>query len=714
MRNKRLILTRRSLLKSALGGGVLAPSFLSVLSSSTAVGMSRRPGDATDRAANALAATLILSQDRWSTDDPEDTLRNSLASATALTDTKTRPTLVLLPHGEMEWDDPVDEDDVWDDLAELAEEFGVYLAGSAPMVAEDSGQTETIGFLFSPTGDLLSRTPKITPDFSSGFTDSTSRIAQPASFTVVLTPFGKLALLPGEDILMPGLVRGAMLSGAEIILNPTVRSFVGGASQAQDELPTTIAYENWLIVATASPAMRRVKDVTVKLPTLTGLFDWQGNTAHASADESFVQTDIDIDVLRRARAHISVNRYDNYPLILRDSVYGPVYQNIADSRGDITPPETRTGWLAEAENRVAAQALRQTADDELLDGYYALMAQPANISPLPKEGRRAALMKNITDALALVEGRARRRDSKLVVFPEFCFSGAGYRTVPDILSVAMQLPGPEMDVLSEFAQRHSIYIAAQALEIDEKFPDRVFNTAFLINDSGDLINKHRKVQCVDVIGALRDHTPGSVFEAYVKEFGIESLFSVADTPLGKIGHIICFEVIFPEILRLMTLNGAELLVQSTSEGWSNVKPMWHACRRKRAYENMAYLVMSNTGYDVTKPKAWIPYGESQVIDYRGNLRNEVSHNGPDVLMAYIDMAALRAARRDPKVNIPLWDEPAAYADAYNQGHAVPNELWNGDPFVFPYQDGVVHREVQARFYERGIYMPPSGEANLPR
>ncbi|MEQ9444243.1 MAG: nitrilase-related carbon-nitrogen hydrolase [Rhodospirillaceae bacterium] len=707
MRNNRLILTRRSLLKNALGGGVLAPTLMTALSSGTVLGMSRRPDGSGDRPTGALSATLILSQERWSTDNPKDILRDSLASATTLTDTKTRPTLVVLPHGEMAWDDPVDEDDVWDDLAELAEEFGVYLAGSAPMIAADSDKLETLGFLFSPTGDLLNRTPKITPDFTSGFTDSTSRIAQPASFAVASTPFGKLALLPGEDILMPGLVRGAMLNGAEIILNPALRSVVGGASQAQDELPTTIAYENWLYVATATPATRQVKDVTVKLPTLTGLFDWQGNTARTQADESFVQTDIDIEVLRRARAHISVNRYDNYPLILRDGVYGPVYSHIAESHEDITPPDSRAGWLAEAETRIAAQAQRRTADDDLVDGYYALMAQPANISPLPKEGRRAALMKNITDALALVEGRARRRDSKLVVFPEFCFSGAGYRTVPDILSVAMQLPGPEMDVLSEFAQRHSIYIAAQALEVDEKFPNRVFNTAFLINDSGDLINKHRKVQCVDVIGALRDHTPGSIFEAYVEEFGIESLFSVADTPLGKIGHIICFEVIFPEILRLMTLNGAELLVQSTSEGWSNVKPMWHACRRKRAYENTAYLVMSNTGYDVTKPKAWIPYGESQVIDYRGNLRNAVSHNGPEVLMAYIDMAALRAARRDPKVNIPLWDEPATYAHAYNQGHAVPNELWAGDPFVFPYQDGDVHRSVQTRFYERGIYMPPS-------
>ena len=85
------------------------------------------------------------------------------------------------------------------------------------------------------------------------------------------------------------------------------------------------------------------------------------------------------------------------------------------------------------------------------------------------------------------------------------------------------------------------------------------------------------------------------------------------------------------------------------------------------------------------------------------------HNGPEVLQAYVDMTALRAARRDPQLNIPIWDEPAVYAGAYNQDKAAPNELWTGDPFVFPYQDGVVHRNVQARFYERGVYMRPADD-----
>lgn len=654
----------------------------------------------------ARPGRLILSEAHWSTADLEVRLPQLVEAASDGVASAATPTLLLLPPAQPAPGAMPEESAVLAAIAGTARDHGLYLAGAVTVVADDSRRIETIGFIVDAAGNVLARVPKATPDFTEGFSDSHARLAEPARFPVVPSPFGKLGILVGEDILVPGLVRGAMLHGAEVLLNTAVLSGDGGVSRAAEELPSTIAYENWLYVAVATAAKRRHGATTVALPSRTGLYGWQGDSVRSQPGTSFLHTRLDVELLRRGRAHVSTNRYDNYPLILRDAVYGPVYNHSARKRARRRTPASRRGWAREADTRIAAQAARRTPEDELLDGYYALMAQPHTISPLPKTRRREALRRNITDSLALVEGRARRPASKLVVFPEFCFSGAGYRTVEDTLSVSMRLPGPEMDILSAFAQRNDVYIAAQALELDDAFPDRVFNTAFIINDSGDLIHRHRKVQCVDVLGALRDHTPGSIFEQYVEAFGIESLFSVADTPLGKIGHIICFEVIFPEVLRLMALQGAELLVHSTSEGWGSFKPQWHACRRKRAYENTAYLVMANTGYDPSRPKPWIPYGESQFIDYLGNTRDAVSHNGPEVLQAYIDMAALRSARRDPRTNIPIWDEPAAYAAAYQQGHAVPNGLWSGDPFTFPYEGGAVRRAVHERFYDRGVYVRP--------
>jgi predicted amidohydrolase len=400
---------------------------------------------------------------------------------------------------------------------------------------------------------------------------------------------------------------------------------------------------------------------------------------------------------------LSSVHYDNYPVLLRDALFGAVYTHQAARRGAVAVPGTRAEWQRAAQQRIAAQAQRETPAEQLLDRYYAVAVQPAPTSPLPKENRRQAQFDNIRYSLGLLGPVPQLPDVKLVVFPEFCFSGAGYRSVEDVLSVAVRLPGPELDVLAEFAQRTRTYVAGQFLEEDPKFPQRVFNTAFLLNDSGDLILKHRKLQGVDTLGALRVHTPGSIFDAYVNEFGIESLHAVADTPLGKLGHMICFETVFPEVARLMAQAGAELIIHSTSEGWGSLRPMWHALRRKRAFENTAYLLMSNTGFDPTRPGLWRPYGESQFIDYFGRTRDQLSHNAVDALTVLVDMAALRAARSDPALNTLVWDEPASYAAAYSQGKGVPNEVWRGDPLVFPYADKQVLKDVHARLYARGVY-----------
>jgi predicted amidohydrolase len=707
MPDKKSQMTRRDVmaLTALAGGGVSMANSLAFAAPSQARTATASSATSYVTALGSVPAYLVLSQERWAADEIRTTLAGTVEAIGARGLNATHPVLVLLPHGETDLTKPRRESKVFAELSSIAESEGVYLAGSVP-VESDAGRVVSVGFVFGSDGATLARVVKVTPDILTGFSNSTSALAQAGDFPVISTPFGKLGLLVGEDLLVPGLVRANTLNGAELLLNPAVYVNTSGKSDALEELPTTIAYENWFVVARATPSTRDSSGFPEKLATQTGVFDWQGNVARAAEGESFLQTRFDVEVVRRARAHLSSTHYDNYPVLLRDALFGAVYNHISQKRGTIEIPDNRKAWRVEAERRIAAQGQRSTPEDQLLDRYYAVATQPAPKSPLPKENRRQAQFDNIDLALNLVGGVARNPAIKLVVFPEFCFSGAGYRSVEDLLSVAVRLPGPELDVLSEFAQRTSTYVAGEFLEEDPKFPNRAFNTAFLLNDSGDLILKHRKIQCVDTLGTLRDTTPGSIFEAYVREFGIDSLYAVADTPLGKLGHIICFEGIFPEISRLLTQSGAEMIIQSTSEGWGCLRPMWHAVRRKRAFENTAYLLMSNTGFDPTRPNPWRAYGESQFIDFRGNTRDMLPYNSADVLTVLVDMAALRAARQDPHVNHAIWDEPSVYADAYNQGKGVPNELWAGDPFVFPYKDKVILKDVLARYYERGVYVRP--------
>jgi len=643
----------------------------------------------------AEAAELVIAQRSWRADDAESPIGHWLAAA-ARQQAGADHTLVLLPRAATSAADAPDQDALLRALSRLAVDHQAWLAGAAPV--RRGKQVLHLGFIIAASGETALLSVKSTPDVLTGFSDATATLADPADIGAVLTPFGKLGLLVGEDLLMPGHARSAMLAGAELLLNPASGA-AAGTQAALRELPTALSYENWCAVAVATPPGQGHR---------SGWFDFRGNKVEAPAGEELLRGRFEVTPIRLARARISSDIYDNFPTWLRDELYAEIFSHQAAQAPEATVPDTRAGWQAEARRRIDRQARRRTPDAELEDYFLALIAQPATVSTLPREGRRQALVDQIDVALGTVGRLAMAPNARLALFPEFCFTGAGYRSVPDTLSVAVEIPGPEVARIQDWAREHRLFCAAQFLETEAAFPDRVFNTAVLIDDRGEIILKHRKLQCVDIFGALPDTTPGSIYDDYVAKYGVEHLYAIADTPLGKIGVIICFEINMPEIVRAMTRQGVEIILHLTAEGYGCDRQMWHALRRKRAYENQAWLLCANQGWDVGGGQPWVPYGESQIIDFRGRERDRIDHNGPGVLIAPVDMAGLRAARRDPQFNLAVWDEPGAYADAYRQGKGVPNNLWlNRDPLVSPYSRTATLEATRERYYDLGTYIRPS-------
>lgn len=638
------------------------------------------------------SARLLIASQRWTAARALQTL-GPLLAALAPHKGPEPHTLLLLPRA-----DPGTapaEARLIATLARLARTHNLWLATAAPVSTASGAQS--IGLLLAPDGTLALRTTKATPDLFLGFTDTMATLDQPMDFPIATTPFGQLGLLVGEDAQLPGLVRGTMLAGAELLLNPSSGA-APGTFEALAEAPSAMAYENWNMVAVATP-----EDAN-----RSGLFDWRGQQVRAAPGQALLSVRLDVAPLRQARAIVSPDIYDNFPVWLRDALYAEIFAHQARQRPATASPRTRTDWQAEGQRRLARQSQRQTPEDQLEPYYLAYIAQPATMATLPAENRRQALVQNIDTALATIGRLAKAPNARLALFPEFCFSGAGYRSIPDLLTVACELPGPEVARLQDWARENRIYTAAQFMEADPKFPNRAFNTAVLIDDSGEIILKHRKLQCVDILGALPDTTPASIHDDYVAAYGLESLYAIADTPLGKIGVSICFELNLPEVMRAMTLAGAEIILHLTAEGYGSERHMWHAQRRKRALENQAYLLCANKGYDPAKKEPWVPYGESQFIDFRGRERDRISHNGPGLLIAPIDMASLRAARADLGFNLAIWDEPGAYAHAYAQGKGVPNNLWSGDPLTNPHVGTATLTATRDRYYTRGTYQRPAG------
>ena len=654
---------------------------------------------------------LILTQERWHTErieDLEPVLRAALADVVVIPDAL----LVLLPLGEGSWDRLSPEQMLLKSIGGLAKKFQIYLAGAAPVIAEHSGQAQTVGFVIGPDGQCQSRTAKISPDFLDGFSDSASELGKPAKLPVVETPLGRVGMLVNEDILFSHYARVLVYSGAELILNPS-RERRDYMFDSRQRARATRAYESSAYVAVATPRQIDRSGLLANLPTASALycFDDQ-HFDRAECDESFVQTNYDIDRLRRKRG----GPFFNQPVFLRTGMYAQGLKNLASAEPDEPLPTTRVEWIREAQRRInqQAQTNAEARPDDSVDQYEAVLVQNEfRVIHKTTTDPARILQRNLTEAIGLAERNAGSPNIKLVCFPEFFMTGSGgfgHRTPQTLERIAISYPGPELDQLSEFAIAKKVYVAGSSFEKDPRFPGRVFNSAFILNDSGDLIHRYRKIHCADIWGALPDTTPGSIFSEYLDVYGYDYLFPVTDTPLGRLATMVCFDHTVPETARMLAQLGAEVIIHCTSDPHGAGRRPWEECRMTRAFDNSAYVLAPRPGGEYFDPEAEHPgtflRGYTRIISYDGRLLGEADTSGKVGFNVSVDLAALRRHRANTAANMLIWDDARGYAHIYERGYGLPNDLWSGDPHDNPYVGFKQMLAVLKRYYQEDIYVKP--------
>ena len=672
--------------------------------------------------------TLVLSQRGWRAAEPVADLRGALAlavEAARRTQLQPGPVLVVLPLAAA----PAtaagspEEPGLLAQLGTLARESGAWLAGAASLRRTADAVPATVAFLLGDDGQLKLRADKITPELVDGFDDTTAASGREAPFAVVATPFGQVGLLPGEDILYCSHARALAFHGAELIVN-SCRERSDDLFEIRQVARLARAGENSCFVAVASPASQRRGEAQEALPGATALYGLTGTAVRARAGEDFVFPDCDLQLLRRIR----VNPHRSFPALVRANVYARGYERAAAAAPAPVAPRSAEEWRVEARRRLEQRQPPPSRHARHEEQYEALLVQHcARLIPLDRSIDAAALMqRNLDEALELAGSRANLPSVRLVVFPEFWLTGPGgiggvQRTVDDMARLAISHPHPVFDRIAAFAQRHKVYVAFQNFELHPRMPQRVFNSAFLIDDSGDLVHTYRKNQCADVWGLLPDTTPGSVLSEYLDVFGPDALFPVADTPLGRLANMICFDNMVPEVAHGLRRAGAEVILHSSSEphGGSG-REVWDAARRIRAFENGCYLLSAiDGGEHLTHDSDVLTFfrrGHSRIVRYDGSVEGTVDGPGPVAFRVGIDLASLRRARANPFTNLALWDDPAVYARAYAGDVGLPNDLWAGDPQVNPYAGG---RELKRRiddYVARGIYVAPgqaAARASLP-
>ncbi|MBN8825374.1 MULTISPECIES: nitrilase-related carbon-nitrogen hydrolase [unclassified Spirosoma] len=261
------------------------------------------------------------------------------------------------------------------------------------------------------------------------------------------------------------------------------------------------------------------------------------------------------------------------------------------------------------------------------------------------------------------------RETLLVVVPEYFLTGPPEdETVEQwVDKAALEIDGRLYEAMSAMVQRQQVYFSGNVYEQDPFFPELYFQTSFIMGPNGDVLLRYRR------LNTLFTPTPHDVWELYLDAYGYDSLFPVAKTNIGNLACIASDDILYPEVARCLTMQGAEVLIHSSSELNSPLPTAKAIAKQARAIENMAYVVSANSAGLVgsSLPGNTID-GGSSIIDPKGLILAKAGSGESLVANADIDLAALREFRQRPSAsNLLARQRTELYAGSYAKHSAYP-------------------------------------------
>ncbi|ABO50790.1 Nitrilase/cyanide hydratase and apolipoprotein N-acyltransferase [Desulforamulus reducens MI-1] len=194
--------------------------------------------------------------------------------------------------------------------------------------------------------------------------------------------------------------------------------------------------------------------------------------------------------------------------------------------------------------------------------------------------------------------------------------------------------GETIKTLASLAREHSIYLVGGS--IPERDQTNLYNSSFIFGPNGDLLAQHRKVHLFDI-----DIEGGITFkESDTLSPGNQITFF--DTPFCRVGVAICYDIRFPEFLRLMALKGIQLLILPAAFNMTTGPAHWELTMRARALDNQIYVAAISPARN---PQAdYIAYGHSLVTTPWGEVLVQADEK-PRIITADIDLDYLTKVRQ---------------------------------------------------------------------
>ena len=261
---------------------------------------------------------------------------------------------------------------------------------------------------------------------------------------------------------------------------------------------------------------------------------------------------------------------------------------------------------------------------------------------------------NLMEATRLIR-EAAIKGAQLVVLPE-SFALMAMDEAENIEHAEEQGSGYIQDIIRQSAIENKIWIVAGSIPLKTDDPKRASAASLMFNNKGEIVARYNKIHLFDVeincdavdSDAVKDANKGVITKKAKDIYKESDTFKAGDkvvvveTPVGKIGMSICYDLRFPMLYREMVKQGAEIFLIPSAFTKTTGKIHWEPLLKARAIENQCYVIApAQGGYHVNGRHT---YGHSMTVDYLGQIHG-LRLKGTGIITINIDLAAQRKVRK---------------------------------------------------------------------
>lgn len=238
---------------------------------------------------------------------------------------------------------------------------------------------------------------------------------------------------------------------------------------------------------------------------------------------------------------------------------------------------------------------------------------------------------NLAEAERLIEIAA-AQGAKLVALPEY-FAIMGMQDTDKVAVREKVGEGPIQHFLAKMAKKHKIWLIGGSVPLEASVPNKVRNACLVYNSAGRQVARYNKIHLFGLNLGDEHYREETTIEAG------EQVVVVEDTPVGRIGLSICYDLRFPELYRAM--GEVDLIVVPSAFTETTGKAHWETLVRARAIENQCYvLAPAQGGFHISGRQT---HGNSMIVDAWGRVLDCLPR-GPGVVVADLDHAYLANQR----------------------------------------------------------------------